>query len=150
MINRVNVAVVGLGFMGVPHLKAWQKIKRARIVAVCGASRLPVNGRLGGISGNIAGSDGVVLGRSVKVYPNFDELLAVSGIDLIDLCTPTPLHHLQAIAALKSGKHVICEKPMARTSVEAEEIVVAARAARSKGVFFMPAMVMRFWPEWAW
>ncbi|MGH8024038.1 MAG: Gfo/Idh/MocA family protein [Limisphaerales bacterium] len=150
MIDRVNVAVVGLGFMGVTHLKAWRKIKRARIVAVCGASRLPVNGRLAGISGNMGGPDGVFLDPAVKVYSNFDELLAVSGVDLVDLCTPTPLHHVHAIAALKAGKHVICEKPMARTSAAAEEIVTAARAARSKGIFFMPAMVMRFWPEWTW
>lgn len=136
--------------MGVTHLKAWQKIKHARIAAVCGNSRLPTNGRLAGISGNLAGSDGVILDRAVKVYSNFEKLLTDSEIDLIDLCTPTPLHHVQGIAALNAGRHVICEKPIARTSTQAEKIVATARAAKSKGKFFMPAMVMRFWPEWVW
>lgn len=145
--RRVNVAVVGLGFMGVTHLKAWQQIKRARIAAVCGVSHLPAKGKLPGITGNLAGPDGVVLGPDVKVYRHFDELLADPEIELMDLCVPTPLHHTQAIAALQAGKHVICEKPMARTSALAEKIVTAARAAK---VFFMPAMCLRFWPEWAW
>lgn len=148
--RRVNVAVVGLGLMGVTHLKAWQQINCVRIAAVCGASRLPINGRLPGTSGNLAGPGGVRFGRKVKVYSDFDELLADSEIELVDLCTPTPLHHVQAIAALEAGKHVICEKPMARTSVLAQTTAAAAHTAKAEGKFFMPAMVMRFWPEWVW
>src|SRR2546421_326613 len=52
-----------------------------------------------------------------------------------------------ATAALKTGKHVLCEKPLARTSAEGEKIAAAARSAKG---FFMPAMCMRFWPQWAW
>jgi len=52
-----------------------------------------------------------------------------------------------AIAALKAGKHVICEKPLARSSKLAREIADAA--AQAKG-YFMPAMCVRFWPEYAW
>jgi predicted dehydrogenase len=66
---------------------------------------------------------------------------------LVDLCVPTPAHPKLAAAALRSGKHVICEKPLARTAALAREIVAAAK--KSKG-FFMPAMCMRFWPGWAW
>ena len=51
------------------------------------------------------------------------------------------------MAALKAGKHVICEKPLARNSKLARDIVQAA--AQAKG-YFMPAMCVRFWPEWAW
>src|ERR1700743_1190973 len=103
--RRVNVAVVGLGFMGMMHLKTWQKIKQARIVAVCGNTRLPVNGKLAGVAGNLAGSDDATLPRDVKVYSDFDALLADDNVELVDLCTPTLLHDVQAIAALKSGKH---------------------------------------------
>jgi predicted dehydrogenase len=53
----------------------------------------------------------------------------------------------QAIAALRAGKHVLCEKPMARTSAEAREILEAEKAS---GKFLMPAMCMRFWPGWSW
>ncbi|MEI7730617.1 MAG: Gfo/Idh/MocA family oxidoreductase [Verrucomicrobiota bacterium] len=145
--KQVNVAVVGLGFMGMTHLRAWKQIERARIVAVCDAVRLPVDGVLAGITGNLAGNDTIDLGREVKAFKTLEEVLADPGVDLVDLCVPTPLHPPQAIAALKAGKHVICEKPLARTAKLAREIIAAAKA--SKG-YFMPAMCMRFWPEWAW
>jgi predicted dehydrogenase len=148
--RRVNVAVVGLGFMGLMHLRAWQKIKHANIVAVCGRSRLPVNGKLAGVAGNFAGADEIQLGRNVKVYSDFETLLADERIDLVDLCTPTSLHHLQAMAALKSGKHVLCEKPMAQTAALAQKVKAAADQAMTRKKFFMPGMVVRFWPEWAW
>ncbi|MES1180805.1 MAG: hypothetical protein ABUL66_02980, partial [Verrucomicrobiota bacterium] len=56
----VNVAVVGLGFMGVTHLRAYLDNPAARVVAVCGASRLPVDGILSGVAGNIKKSDDIV------------------------------------------------------------------------------------------
>jgi predicted dehydrogenase len=145
--RKVNVAVVGLGFMGVTHIKAYQQINSARIVAVCDAVRLPVNGVLGSAGGNIGDQNAVDLGRKIKAYRSFDDLLADPEVELIDLCVPTPLHAPQATAALRAGKHVICEKPLARNPAIAREIVQAAR--RAKG-FFMPAMCMRFWPGWAW
>ena len=143
----VNAAVVGLGFMGLTHINAYRKLPdHARIVAVCDAVRLPVNGVLAGVTGNVAGSDAVDLGPDVRAYQKFEDLLADGEVDLIDLCVPTPLHVPQTLAALRAGKHVICEKPLARTSAQSQEIVDAAAAAST---FFMPAMCMRFWPGWA-
>ena len=51
------------------------------------------------------------------------------------------------MAAIAAGKHVLCEKPLARTAADARRI---ARAAAKGTGFFMPAMCIRFWPEWAW
>ena len=144
--RKVNVAVVGLGFMGVTHLKSYQQIPDARLVAVCDAVRLPVNGVLAGVSGNIHSADALDLGRDIRAYAQLEDLLADKQVELVDLCVPTPLHAPQAIAALKSGRHVLCEKPLARTSDLARDIVRAAKTARG---FFMPAMCMRFWPGWA-
>ena len=142
----VNVAVVGLGFMGQTHLRAYQKIRNARIAAVCDATRQPENGVLRGVAGNIKdNSDGIRLGAGVKVFRDLDELLKEPGIDIIDICTPTPLHAAQVAAALKAGKHVLCEKPLARTSADARKVLRAAKNARG---FLMPAMCMRFWPGW--
>ncbi len=143
----VNVAVVGLGFMGVTHLRAYLANPMARVVAVCDAVRVPINGVLAGVSGNITKSDDIDLGPGVKVYRTTEELLADADVELVDLCTPTPLHGPQVIAALNAGKHVICEKPLARTSAEACGIVEVA--AKSPGIL-MPAMCMRFWPGWSW
>lgn len=145
--GKVNVAVVGLGFMGVTHLRAYLQAPAARIVAVCDAVRLPVNGVLQGVAGNIKKSDDINLGPQVKVFRKLEEVLADPEVQLVDLCTPTPLHPEQAIAALKAGKHVLCEKPLARTSAAAGEILAVQKASPG---FLMPAMCMRFWPGWSW
>ncbi len=145
--RNVKIAVVGLGFMGVTHLRAYQQTPGARIVAVCDAVRLPVNGILAGVAGNIKKSDDIDLGPTVKVFRKIDEVLADPEVELVDLCTPTPLHPEQAIASLKAGKNVFCEKPLARTSVSGREILKVAEAAPG---FLMPAMCMRFWPGWSW
>jgi predicted dehydrogenase len=145
--GKVNVAVVGLGFMGVTHLKAYLQTPSAQLVAVCDSVRLPVNGVLAGVQGNVTGSGDLDLGRDVRVCRELSEVLADPGVDLVDLCVPTPLHVEHSLAALHAGKHVLCEKPLALSSREARELVQAARSARG---FFMPAMCMRFWPGWAW
>src|SRR5438093_3994448 len=133
--------------MGVTHLRAYLQHKSARVVAVCDSVRLPVKGVLAGVAGNIKKSDDIHLGPQVRVYRQLDEVLADPEVELVDLCTPTPLHADQAIAALKGGKHVLCEKPLARTSTAASKIL---RAAQNAPGFIMPAMCMRFWPGWSW
>lgn len=144
----VNVAVVGLGFMGVTHIKAYLKLKNARLAAICDAVRLPVNGDFSTITGNIPGWEPLQLDvTNVKVTKDLNELLADPAIDLIDLCVPTPVHLKLATLALQAGKHVVCEKPLARNSTIAREIVDLA--AKSPG-YFIPAMCMRFWPGWSW
>jgi len=147
-MKTVNVGVAGIGFMGATHIKSYLKIPGARLGAICDAVRLPVDGDLSNIAGNIGDGKPFKLDMTqVKGYSKFEDLLNDPAIDLVDLCVPTPQHHPLCLAALKAGKHVICEKPMARTSVLSRDIVDAASS--SKG-FFMPAMVMRFWPEWSW
>ena len=145
--KKINVAVAGLGFMGLTHLRVYQKLRHARIVAVCDNSRLPVNGVLRGVSGNIKSSGDIQLGPRVNVYREFSELLADREVELVDICTPTALHSEQTVAALKAGKHVLCEKPLAENVAVARKILKAAAAS---GKFLMPAMCMRFWPGWSW
>lgn len=145
--KQTNVAVVGLGFMGVTHLRAHLDNPAAKIVAVCDATRVPVDGVLSGVAGNIKKSDDIHLGPQVKVFRGLNELLADPEVEIVDICTPTMLHPEQAIAALQAGKHVLCEKPLARASTGAREILKAA--GTSPGML-MPAMCMRFWPGWAW
>ena len=82
-----------------------------------------------------------------KVYTDYQEVLNDPECDTIYVGLPNHLHYTFTKQALENGKHVICEKPLARTSTEARAIVDAAAAAST---FFMPAMCMRFWPGWDW
>jgi predicted dehydrogenase len=144
----INVAVVGLGFMGVTHIRSYRKVPDARLAAICDSVFLPEDGDFSKVTGNVGSQDPVKLDMTqVKAYRKYEDLLADRDIHLIDLCVPTDAHASMSLAALKAGKHVICEKPMARSSSLTREMVSAATGAST---FFMPAMCMRFWPEWAW
>ena len=125
----VNVAVVGLGFMGVTHLRAYLDNPAARIVAVCDVNRVPVNGVLPGVAGNIKKSDDIHLGSHVKTFSDLKEMLLDLEIEAVDLCTPTPLHPEQVMASLKAGKHVLCEKPLSDTLDDARAMAETARRA---------------------
>jgi predicted dehydrogenase len=143
----VNVGVIGLGFMGLMHIKAYRQIPGARLVAVADAFKQPVNGIIPGVSGNMTDTDALRLEAGVETCRSAEELLANPAVQLVDICVPTPEHVKLSLAALKAGKHVVCEKPLARTSAQCRPIVRAAARART---YFMPAMCMRFWPGWDW
>jgi predicted dehydrogenase len=83
----------------------------------------------------------------VRAFENADALLADPEIDLISICTRTDTHIDLAKRALRAGKHVIVEKPVA---LRAEEIRELEHVANASGNICMPAMCMRFWPAWNW
>jgi predicted dehydrogenase len=144
----INVAVIGLGFMGVTHLKAYQTIPGVRIAGICDAVKLPEDGVLSSVVGNVADPNPVRLDLSqVQAVKDYREILANPGIDAVDICLPTSQHVEVATAALKAGKHVVCEKPLARTSAQCREILKVVEGSQRT---FMPAMCMRFWPGWSW
>jgi len=146
--KNVRIGLIGCGFMGLTHLKAYRQLEGVEIVAICDAYRLPPDGDFSGIGGNIGDDDTVKLDMTkVKAYTDYKEVLADPDIDVVDICVHTVQHPEIAIAALAAGKHVVCEKPMARTSEEGRAMV---EAAKNSDGFLMPAMCIRFWPEWAW
>jgi predicted dehydrogenase len=107
-----------------------------------------LNGDFTGVGGNVGATDPVKLDMSgVKATRRFTDLLEDAEIHAVDICTPTAAHVELAIAALRAGKHVICEKPLARGARDAEKVV---REAEQAAGVFMPAMCLRFWPEWTW
>jgi predicted dehydrogenase len=149
--RNINVGIVGLGFMAATHVKAYRQIPEAKIYAVCNPSGRCLDGDLTKVGGNINSNDPVRLDMTqIKGTREFADLLNDPAIDLIDICTPTLQHPEMLAAALAAGKHVICEKPLARNSEAARQMVEASRAAEAKSLFSMPAMCLRFWPEWAW
>lgn len=144
----IKIGVIGLGFMGVAHLKAWAQVPGARVTALCNPSGRHLDGDFSDVSGNVGDKKPLKLAMAeVSAYLSFREMLNDPSIDAIDICTPTHTHEELAVEALRAGKHVICEKPMARTSTEAMRMMEEARRASR---VLMPAMCLRFWPEWAW
>ena len=144
----INIGIVGLGFMAATHIRAYRQVERARVKALCNPSGRHLDGDFSNVTGNVGAADPVKLDMAgVKATRDFGDLLKDPEIHVIDICAPTKAHADLGVAALRAGKHVLCEKPLARSSKAAREIVRAAAGARG---FFMPAMCLRFWPEWAW
>jgi predicted dehydrogenase len=142
-----RIGVIGLGFMGRMHIGAYAKLPGARLVAIADQDAKRAAGDFSGGWGNIAGSAESLDMTGISGTTDLVSLIRHADVDVVDICVPTPSHEALAIAALEAGKHVLCEKPLALDSISAERIANAA--ARAKGLF-MPAMCMRFWPQWRW
>jgi predicted dehydrogenase len=143
-----RIGIIGLGFMGRVHYDTYSKVDGAEVVAVCDADPKRAAGDLSDTWGNVdKGSTRQLPMDRIQGTCDWRELITVPQVDVIDICVPTPAHVEVATAALATGKHVVCEKPLARTSADARAIASAAASARG---MFMPAMCMRFWPEWEW
>jgi len=81
--------------------------------------------------------------RYKKTYENFRDLVKDPEVNVVDLCTPPYVHHEESVASFDAGKHVICEKPLARTGKEAGEMW---RSAEKAGVKHMTGFNYRFIP----
>lgn len=133
----VRVGILGLGCMGQCHIGAYKKVRTARVEAVCDIDEKKRGGDIG-VFGKIDVS-------GYRIYADAAKLLKDPGLDAIDICLPTHLHAKYTLAALAAGKHVICEKPMARSAAEARTMVKAAQRA-GKQLFL--AHCIRFWPQY--
>lgn len=143
----IKVGVVGLGMMGLTHLDAYGKLGGVEVVALADRDE----GRLLGktrAGGNIEGqAEGGFDYAGVKKYTDAFDLIADPDIDVVDICLPTPAHVPFGVKALEAGKHLLTEKPLARTYEDALKLVDAAAASDK---IAMCAMCMRFWPGWTW
>ena len=120
-VSRVKVGLVGLGLVCESHIKAYLANPNAEVVAVCDLD--------GARAEAIARKHGIE-----KVYTSYEEMLKDPGINTVDITTPTVLHVPMSIAAVKSGRNVLCEKPFCMTL---EEGLAASEEARKKGVTLM-------------
>jgi predicted dehydrogenase len=135
----IRVGILGLGFMGKCHYETYAKLSGVKVEAVCDIDPEKRKGHIGHAFGNID-----LTGK--QIYKNADELFADKTLDVIDVDLPTFLHAEYTISALQAGKHVICEKPMARTTAEAKSMITAAQKTGKK--LFL-AQCVRFWPAYA-
>lgn len=115
-MTTLKVAVVGCGKIAqFRHLPEYEAQSNVEIIAVCDI----VESR----AIEIAGKYGA------KAYTDYKQLLTDDTIDAVSVCTPNALHAPVTIAILESGKHALCEKPMATSRKEAEEMILAAKTA---------------------
>jgi predicted dehydrogenase len=131
--------------MGATHAKAWMRVRGAQLYAVISGDERKLAGDLSQVGGNLGGDAAVLDFSAVKKYRSFEEALADAEIDAFDLCVPTDRHAEWAIAALRAGKHVLVEKPLALTVEDAQRVETEARVS---GRVLMAAQVLRFMPAY--
>jgi predicted dehydrogenase len=142
----LRIGILGLGFMGLVHFKNFMKAKGAKVTAICDVDPAKRKGNWSKIGGNIGSGSGRVDLSKFSVYADPAKLNADPNVDVVDITLPTFLHARTAIAALKAGKHVICEKPMALNSREAAKMIAVAKRARRQ---LHIAHCIRYWPSYA-
>ncbi len=127
----IKVGVLGAGFMGSTHARAYAAMPDVEIVGICGKTEQrarPLADELG-----------------TSWTTDLDRLINDPTVDAIDICLPGPQHRAATEAAIAAGKHVLLEKPIALTLEDADALV--ALAEKTDRVF-MVAHVLRFWPEY--
>ena len=114
MVNRASIgaAVIGTGFIGTVHVEALRRIG-VNVLGVLGST--PERGA--------ARADALGV---PKAYASLDKLLADDAVKVVHVTSPNDLHVDQAAAALRAGKHVVCEKPLAMTAEESASLVELA------------------------
>lgn len=113
-LHALRIGLVGAGAISTQHFEAIQALDTTRLVAVASASE--ARARAAGEA------------QGVPWTTSLDELLARDDVDAVTICSPSGLHPGQALAALRAGKHVLIEKPIALTVAEADAVIAEARA----------------------
>ncbi|MEM9368405.1 MAG: Gfo/Idh/MocA family oxidoreductase [Planctomycetota bacterium] len=129
MSRTYQAAVVGTGFIGPVHVEALQRAG-VQVTGILGSS--PARSR--------EAAEQLGLNRA---YADLAELLADGSVDVVHITSPNRHHFEQASAALRAGKHVLCEKPLAMTSDESRRLVALAEQS---GCFAGVAYNIRFYP----
>ena len=127
----MRVGILGAGFMGSTHARAFKQLPDVTIAGIYGLSESrakPLADELG-----------------TAWTTDLDRLIADPAVDAIDVCLPGPQHRAVTEAAFAAGKHVLLEKPITLTMEDADALV--ALGERTDKVF-MIAHVLRFWPEY--
>ncbi|MHB9008127.1 MAG: Gfo/Idh/MocA family protein [Limisphaerales bacterium] len=127
-LHSLRAGIVGTGFNGPDHLEALRRLGIS-VTALCD---LP--DRVQGLADRFG---------IPRAFGSLADLLASTEVDVVHLCSPNRFHCEMSLAALKAGKHVICEKPLAMNTRETAAIV---KLARSQGTVFAVNYNVRFYP----
>lgn len=128
-MKTLRVGVIGAGGIAqYGHLPAYQKTPGMEVVAIADINEKKL--------AYVADKFGIP-----RTFTDYHELLGQDDIDLVSVCTPNYLHREMSVNALKAGKNVLCEKPVAVKGEDAKAIIAAAEAS---GKIFMGAFCQRF------
>ena len=120
MSDKLKVGIIGTGIIGKSHVRGYQSmLNDVEIVAVADIDEAEAQ--------RVAQEYGIP-----HVFSDYHDLLKIDEIDSVDVCLPNFLHAPITIAALEAGKHVYCEKPMAKTGPEAVAMYEAAQRTGKK------------------
>lgn len=127
-MSRMKIGIIGVGNIAECHISAYQQNPQAELCAFCDINekRLKEMGEKYGVT---------------HLYTDKDEMLKQEELDAVSICTWNNQHAPCAIAALKAGKHVLCEKPMATSAKDAEKM---KKASEESGKLLMIGFVRRF------
>ena len=126
-MRKLGVAVTGIGFWGKNHVRVFNELNETELIAVCDIDKSRV--------------EAIQEKYGVKGYTDSGRMLKRKDIQAVSICTWTTTHAIEAHKALKTGKHVIVEKPLASTITQAKKIV---ELANQKKRFLMTAFIERF------
>ena len=136
-VPDLGVGMVGHAFMGAAHSQAWRTAPHffdlplhPRMLALCGRDPARVSQAATRLGWESTETDWI-------------RLVERDDIDLVDICTPGNTHVDIAVRALDAGKHVLCEKPLANSVAEAEQMAAAAERAAAHGVLAMVGFTYR-------
>ncbi|NBD25355.1 Gfo/Idh/MocA family protein [Paenibacillus glycinis] len=133
-VLTLKVGLIGIGAMGRTHLAIYKRLMAegypVELAAVCDLKMAELK-------------DDTL--SAYRLYDAVDDMLDGEELDIVDITVPTPFHAELASALLEKGYHVLCEKPMARTSEQALQMVESANAAGKK---LMIGQCLRFWPAY--
>ncbi|MGI8601966.1 MAG: Gfo/Idh/MocA family protein [Verrucomicrobiales bacterium] len=132
-LHRLRAGVIGTGFIGPVHIEALKRLG-VQVTAICGStpSARATADRWG----------------IPEVYGDYDYLALVGSrnVDVVHITSPNKVHVEQSLAALRAGKHVVCEKPLGMNVLETAKLVKAIDAAGSGGPVFAVNYMCRFFP----
>lgn len=141
-----RIGIVGVGFMGMVHFLTYQKLRSAKVVALCDSRPRRLRGDKRDSQGNFGPPGERADLRGMFVTTDWRELVNRADADLVDVCLPPALHADVAVAALRSRKSVFCEKLIALELKQAQRMV---RAAGDSGCPLMIGQVLPTFPEYA-
>ncbi len=125
--EKIRFGILGAGLIANIHAQAIRTLPEARLAGVADVSA--------------AGAQTFAAQYGITAYPDYEAMLADSAIDVICICTPSGFHTRQTLQAIRCGKHVVLEKPMALTEEDADRII---EAEQRSGVLVTVVSQLRF------